>query len=100
MAPASLVLTNGKIITVNARFEIVQAIAIDRDRIVAVGSNADVQPLIGAATHVIDLAGRVAMPGLIDAHAHMDREGLKGALPSMAGLGSINDMLQRISELV
>jgi predicted amidohydrolase YtcJ len=100
MPSASLVLTNGKIITLNTRFGIAQAVAVDGERIVAVGSTADVQPLIGADTRVIDLQGRVAMPGLIDAHAHMDREGLKEALPSMAGLRSVDDVLARIAELV
>jgi predicted amidohydrolase YtcJ len=97
--PASLVLTNGKIVTVNARFDIAQAVAIAGDRILAVGSGADVQQLIGPATKVIDLKGQVAMPGLIDAHAHMDREGLKEALPSMSGIRSIDDVVERVAEL-
>jgi predicted amidohydrolase YtcJ len=98
-APA-LVLTNGKVITVNARFDIAQAIAIDGDRIAAVGSDSDVRALAGPATQVIDLKGRAVIPGLIDAHAHLDREGLKEALPSMAGLRSVQDVQQRVAELV
>ena len=97
---ASLVLTNGKVITVNGRSEIAQAVAVEGERIVAVGSAAEIAPLIGRETRVIDLAGRCAMPGLIDGHAHLDREGLKEALPSMAGLRSIDDVQQRIAELV
>ena len=97
---ASLVLTNGKIITVNARFDTAQAVAIEGERIVAVGSASEIAPLIGKETRVIDLAGRCAMPGLIDGHAHMDREGLKEALPSVAGLYSIKDIQDRIAELV
>ena len=42
----------------------------------------------------IDLAGRAVMPGLIDAHAHMDRKGLKSLHPSLAGARSIDDVLQ------
>ena len=95
-----LVLRNGKIITINARFEIAHAIALSGERIDAVGSNADIAPLIDAHTRVIDLDGRTVIPGLIDAHAHMDREGLKEALPSMAGVHSIDDVLQRIEALV
>ena len=97
---ASLVLTNGKIITVNARFDTAQAVAIEGERIVAVGSASEIAPLIGKETRVIDLAGRCAMPGLIDGHAHMDREGLKEALPSVAGLYSIKDIQDRIAEFV
>src|SRR5207253_1806683 len=44
-------------------------------------------------------AGRAVMPGLIDAHAHMDREGLKSICPSLAGARSIDDVLQRIEAL-
>ncbi len=95
-----LVLRNGKVITVNARFDIAQAIALSGDHIDAVGSNADIAPLIDADTRVIDLNGRTVIPGLTDAHAHMDREGLKEALPSMAGVRSIDDILQRIESLV
>jgi predicted amidohydrolase YtcJ len=95
-----LVLHNGKIITVDARFSIAQAIALSNGRIEAVGSNADIAPLVDEHTRVIELNGRAVIPGLIDAHAHMDREGLKEALPSMAGVRSIDDILQRIEALV
>ena len=96
---ASLALTNGKVITVNGQSDIAQAIAVDGERILAVGSNSDIQALIGPQTHMIDLDGRVATPGLIDAHAHMDREGLKDTLPSMAGLRDIDDIVGRVAEL-
>jgi len=96
---ASLALVNGKIVTVNARFAIAKAVAIAGERIVAVGANDDIAPFIGRGTRVIDLGGRVAMPGLIDAHAHMDREGLKEALPSMAGLRSVEAVVARVAEL-
>jgi predicted amidohydrolase YtcJ len=98
--PASLVLTNGKVITVNARNDIAQAVAVEGERIVTVGSSAEIAPLIGQGTQVIDLQGRCAMPGLIDGHAHLDREGLKEALPPLAGLYSIRDIQDRIAELV
>ncbi len=94
-----LVLRNGKIITVNSRFEVAQALAIRDGRILAVGTDAEIGPLVDASTYVIDLAGQTAMPGLIDAHAHMDREGLKQALPSLAGVRSIDDVLTRIATL-
>ena len=97
---ASLVITNGKVITLDPRSRIAQAIAVEGERIAAVGSASDVAPLIGQQTKVIDLAGRCAMPGLIDGHAHMDREGLKDALPSMAGLYSIKAIQDRIAQLV
>ena len=68
-----LILLNGKIVTVDDRFGIAQAIAIKGQRIVAVGLNADVRKLAGASAKVIDLRGRTVIPGLIDNHAHFVR---------------------------
>jgi predicted amidohydrolase YtcJ len=70
-----VVLSNGKIITVDERFTIAQAVAIKGDRIVAVGSNQDVSRLAGPNTRRIDLAGRAVTPGLIDNHMHLLRGG-------------------------
>src|SRR5262245_58591880 len=50
-------------------------------------------------TRIIDLKGKAVIPGLIDGHAHMDREGLKGVYPSLAGLHSIRDIQGRIADL-
>jgi predicted amidohydrolase YtcJ len=75
-APAAdLILTNGKVITVDERFSIAQAVAVRGDRIVAVGSTADVSRLAGPNTRRIDLRGRALMPGFIDNHAHYQEEG-------------------------
>ena len=68
-----LILLNGKIVTVDDRFGIAQAIAIKGQRIVAVGTNADTRKLAGANAKVIDLRGRTVIPGLIDNHAHFVR---------------------------
>jgi predicted amidohydrolase YtcJ len=71
--PADLVLTNGKVVTVDERFTIAQAIAVKGARIAAVGSNQEVTRLAGAATRRIDLGGRTVIPGLIDNHMHLFR---------------------------
>ena len=73
--PADTVLTNGKIITVDNRFSIAQAVAVRGDRIVAVGTTADINRLAGPNTRRIDLAGKAVVPGLIDNHAHLMEEG-------------------------
>jgi predicted amidohydrolase YtcJ len=70
-----LVLTNGKIITVDERFSIAQAVAIKGSRIVAVGSTSDVSQIAGSSTRRIDLRGRSVVPGLIDNHTHFMRGG-------------------------
>src|SRR5262245_20193208 len=73
--PADIILTNGKIITVDARFSIAQAVAVRGDRIVAVGTNQDISRVAGPGTRRIDLRGRSVVPGLIDNHAHFQEEG-------------------------
>jgi predicted amidohydrolase YtcJ len=70
---ADKILVNGKIVTVDDRFTIAQALAIRGARIVAVGSSAEIEKLRGPATETIDLRGRTVIPGLIDNHAHWIR---------------------------
>lgn len=67
---ADLVLRNANVLTVDAAFSRANAIAIEGDRIAAVGSEATVGARIGPATRVVDLGGRTVIPGLIDAHLH------------------------------
>jgi predicted amidohydrolase YtcJ len=69
-APATLVLQNGKVVTVDAAMPEAQAIAIRGDRIAAVGTNQAIQQYVGAATQVIDLRGQLAIPGLVESHGH------------------------------
>jgi hypothetical protein len=68
-----LILSNGKIITVDERFRIAQAVAVKGDRIVAVGTNQDMAQLAGPNTRRIDLMGKAVIPGLIDNHMHLLR---------------------------
>jgi predicted amidohydrolase YtcJ len=96
---ADLTLRNGKIITVDRDFTIAQAVAVAGEHILAVGTNEAVAPHIAVDTRIIDLKGRTVMPGLIDGHAHMDREGLKGIYPALGPVRSIRDIQDRIAEL-
>ena len=61
---------HGKIVTVDEKFTIAEALAVRGDRIQAVGSNDDVLKLAGPKTKLIDLKGRTVIPGLIDSHVH------------------------------
>src|SRR5262245_46360581 len=70
---ANVVLVNGKVVTVDDRFTIAEALAVRGGRIVAVGSTAEIEARKGGATRVIDLAGRTVIPGLIDNHSHWIR---------------------------
>ena len=67
------ILTNGRILTVDTGFSVVQAIAIQNDRILAVGSDEQIMALAAAGTKRTDLAGRTVVPGLIDNHMHFVR---------------------------
>ncbi|HWK11554.1 MAG TPA: amidohydrolase [Vicinamibacterales bacterium] len=67
---ADLVLTNGRIVTVEAGTPEAQALAVKGDRIAAIGSVEAVKPYIGSATRVIDLHGQLAIPGFIESHGH------------------------------
>jgi predicted amidohydrolase YtcJ len=74
-AAPDVILTNGKIITVDERFSIAQAVAVQGGRFVAVGTNQDIGRLAGPTTRRIDLRGRSVTPGLIDNHMHLLRAG-------------------------
>lgn len=74
--PADLVLLHGTILTVDARDSVAEAVAIRAGKIVAVGTNAEIERLAGPRTRRIDLYGRTATPGLIDSHAHIADGGL------------------------
>jgi predicted amidohydrolase YtcJ len=76
-ATADLVLVNGKIWTVAKARPEVQALAVWRDRILAVGTNAEIQRLAGPHTRTIDLKGRRVVPGFHDSHVHLLGGGLQ-----------------------
>ena len=69
-APADLVLINGKVVTLDAQLASAQALAIRGDRIVAVGGTEEIRSWIGDDTEVLDLRGRLAIPGFIEGHGH------------------------------
>jgi predicted amidohydrolase YtcJ len=70
---ADTIVTHGKILTVDADFRVVEALAIAGGRIVARGTSADMARYTGPNTKVIDVAGATVIPGLIDNHFHFTR---------------------------
>jgi predicted amidohydrolase YtcJ len=68
--PAAIVLLHGKIHSEDTRHMVAQALAINGNTIVAVGSDTAVNALVGPGTRIVDLGGRVVLPGIIDAHIH------------------------------
>ena len=97
MAEHDLILHNGKVITMDALGSIAEAVAVTRGRVSAVGTSPDLLAGRGRATRIIDLGGRRACPGFYDAHAHMDREGLKARGGySLAGRHSVRAIVEAV----
>ncbi|HJR06281.1 MAG TPA: amidohydrolase [Pyrinomonadaceae bacterium] len=92
----SLVLTNGKIFTADARGTIAEAVAVENDRIVAVGTNAEIVRDYTAA-RVIDLKGRLVTPGFNDAHIHFLGGGLSLLRVELVGAKTLEEAKARIA---
>ena len=67
---ATLVLRNGRVVTVDSARPEAQALAVRGATILAVGTDAEIQKFVGDSTEVIDLNGRLAIPGFIESHGH------------------------------
>jgi predicted amidohydrolase YtcJ len=99
-APADLVLRGGVVHTVDARRPRAQAVAVRDGRIVAVGRDSDMAPLVGPKTRVLDLAGRTVVPGFDDAHAHLLGIGFAHLDVDLAGTRSFDEVVARVGAAV
>jgi predicted amidohydrolase YtcJ len=97
-APADLVLRGGKIVTMEDARPEVQALAVRGDTIVALGSDQDVRPYIGAGTKVIDLGGALATPGFIDAHVHFTGVGEAARNLKLSTAKNWNDIVRMVAD--
>jgi predicted amidohydrolase YtcJ len=96
--PADLVLRGGRVVTVDPSLPEAEAIAIDGYRIVAVGSNREIDARVGPGTRVIELEGRLAVPGFIEGHGHyMDLGRSKGIL-DLRGAASWGEIVERVRQ--
>ncbi len=97
---ADLIFTGGRVHTVNRSNDIVEAVAVGDGRILAVGSDAEIRPLAGSSTRVVELRGRSLLPGFIDAHCHFPGVGsAMAAIDCKApGMGSIRALQEAVRE--
>jgi predicted amidohydrolase YtcJ len=95
--PAVLVLRNALVHTVDPKRPRAEAVAVRGNRIVAVGSNADVQPFVGSRTRVLDLAGRTVVPSFEDSHAHFLGIGFARLDVDLVGTRSYAEVLERVA---
>ncbi len=95
---ADLIITNAKVWTVDKAHPKAKAVAVLGDRIIAVGSDADVEVLRGGATKVIDAHGKLLLPGFNDAHVHFVDGGLQLDSVQLNDAASTDEFVRRIAE--
>ena len=91
-AEADLIVHNAKVVTVDEKFRLAEAVAVADGRVTAVGDNAAVLKLKGPKTRVIDAGGRTVLPGLYDSHVHLMtprliRSALSGGITTLITAG-------------
>ncbi|QDU52421.1 amidohydrolase [Gimesia panareensis] len=97
---ATLIFKNGKVITLDKESRIAEAIAIREGKILAVGSNAEMQPFQGAQTKVVSLDGKTVIPGLIESHVHALRAARGELIQPHQELNSVAEIQAWIREKV
>ena len=97
---ADVVLTNGKVVTVDDALPEAQAIAIRGDRIIAVGTNEEITALVGELTSTIDLAGRLALPGFIEGHGHYTSLGRSKTILDLTQVESWDEIVVMVADAV
>ena len=96
--PATLILTDAVIHTVDANRPEAEAVAVRGDRIVFVGSERGAMVYRGPGTRVIDLDGRTVLPGFIDAHTHLTGLGDQLRILDLVGTRSFERIIDLVSE--
>ncbi|HZR99446.1 MAG TPA: amidohydrolase family protein, partial [Chloroflexota bacterium] len=91
------VLHGGRIHTVDDGFRTVEALAIKSGRLVGVGADAEVRPLAGPGTRVVDLDGRTVVPGFVDGHNHMAGFGLGLLALPLRDAASVAEVCARVA---
>ncbi|MGM0397691.1 MAG: amidohydrolase family protein, partial [Halobacteriota archaeon] len=96
--PADVVFVGGEVHTLTTPDETAEAVAVSDGRIARVTSAYESQFVTGAETTVVDLEGRVLLPGFIDAHTHMQQHGQSLVHADLAPARSLEEALERLAE--
>jgi len=96
--PATLVLNQGKIATVDEQKPEAQALAARGDTIVAVGTNEEIAAYVGPQTRVVDLAGRLAIPGFIEGHGHFTGVGEARIVLNLMSVKNWDEVVAMVKE--
>lgn len=96
--PADLAFVNGRVYTVDAVRRWAGAVAVSRGEIVAVGADADVRDLIGPETEVVDLGGRLLLPGFQDAHIHPPSSGYEMLHCNLSEVYDVQDYARTVAD--
>jgi predicted amidohydrolase YtcJ len=94
--PPTAIFHSGQVVTVDERFQIAQAFAIAGERILSVGANDEMLKLAGPKTKVIDLQGKMVLPGLIDSHVHAPDASMFEFDHTIPDMATIEDVLDYI----
>src|SRR5690606_435006 len=96
--PADLVLTNGKIVTVDPERPTAEAVAIAGEKIIAVGSAREIRAYIGPDTEVLDRGGQLAIPGFIEGHGHFMGFGRARMILDLTTARSWAEIVEQVAE--
>lgn len=97
---ADLVMLNGRVVTINEAQPEAQAIATKGAEIIAVGTDEEMEVLVGPATRVIDLAGRLVTPGFIEGHGHFMSLGTALTVLDLTQVESWDEIVEMVGEAV
>ena len=97
-AAAKLALVNGRVYTMDAARRWASAVAVSQGQIVGVGTDAAVRELIGPGTDVVDLGGRMLLPGFQDAHVHPPSSGLELLQCNLHDVHGIDEYVAAVRE--
>jgi predicted amidohydrolase YtcJ len=97
---ADLVLLNGKVITFDSKDTRAEAVAVSGNKIIFVGPSEEAKKLVDESTEVLDLEGRVLLPGFIDSHTHFIQMGMTFGMIDLREANSMQQALQMVKERI